>query len=95
MYGIHVNVPPGVSMLDVTFDFLATPGSTGSDMDNSTSKNLAVLEWNAVVMYPAGIPVRDIPITPSITLPAGWGFGTALTFAGQGRGDRRIAAGGQ
>ncbi len=94
MYAIHVDVPRGVSTLDVSFDFLATPGQTGSDMDESTSKNLAVLEWNAVVMYPAGIPVREIPITASIKLPAGWGFGTALSFAGQkpGTGASRPAA---
>jgi predicted metalloprotease with PDZ domain len=86
MYGVHLTVPPGVSTLDVKFDFLAVPGSTGSDMDRATSQNLAVLEWNSVIMYPAGVPVREIPITPSITLPTGWGFGTALTFAGQGPG---------
>ncbi len=87
MYGIHVDVPQGVSTLDVNFDFLVAPGSTGSDMDHSTSQNLAVLEWNAVTMYPAGVPSREIPVTPSITLPPGWGFGTALTFAGQGPGN--------
>jgi predicted metalloprotease with PDZ domain len=86
MYAVHVDVPPGVSMLDVRFDFLAVPGATGSGEDRATSKNLAVVEWNSVVMYPAGIPVREIPVTPSITLPAGWGFGTALTFAGQAPG---------
>jgi predicted metalloprotease with PDZ domain len=86
MYAVHVDVPQGVSTLDVNFDFLVSPGHTGSGDDQATSANLAVLEWNAVVMYPAGIPVRDIPITPSITLPAGWGFGTALSFAGQGSG---------
>lgn len=94
MYGIHVQVPPGVATLDVDFDFLVTPGGTGSGEDRSTSKNLAVLEWNSVILYPAGIPVRQIPITPSITLPTGWGFGTALTFAGQepGAGATRPAA---
>lgn len=83
MYGVHLTVPAGVSTLDVNFDLLTTAGSTGSDLDRSTSKNLAVLEWNGVVMYPAGIPVRDIPVTASIQLPPGWGFGTALPFLGQ------------
>lgn len=94
MYAVHVDVPQGVSMLDVAFDFLAVPGHTGADEDRATSKNLAVVEWNSVVMYPAGIPVRNIPVTPSITLPAGWGFGTALSFAGQapGTGASRPAA---
>lgn len=86
MYGVHVDVPQGVSTIQVSFDFLVAPGGTGAGEDRSTSKNLAVLEWNSVVMYPAGVPVREIPITPSITLPPGWGFGTALPFAGQGPG---------
>ena len=95
MYGVHVDVPNGVSTLDVDFDFLVAPGGTGAGEDRSTSKNLAVLEWNSVVMYPGGIPVGKIPITPSITLPEGWGFGTALTFAGQemGTGASRPASG--
>lgn len=83
MYALHVDVPSGVSTLDVDFDFLAVPGHTGSDEDDATSQNMAVVEWNSVVMYPAGVPVREIPVTPSITLPAGWGFGTALSFAGK------------
>ncbi len=79
MYGIHVDVPGGVTQLEVSFDFLAVPGSTGSDEDDATDNNMAVLEWNSVVMYPASIPVSQIPIVASVTLPAGWKSGTALT----------------
>ena len=79
MYGVHLTVPDGVTSLDVSYDFLAVPGGTGSDEDDATSANMAVLEWNSVVIYPANIPVADIPITPSITVPEGWGSGTALT----------------
>jgi predicted metalloprotease with PDZ domain len=79
MYGIHVDVPTGVSMLEVSLDLLATPGYTGSDLTGSTSVNMSVLEWNGVVMYPAHIPVKQIPITASLTVPAGWQFGSALT----------------
>ena len=81
MYGIHLTVPQGVTTLEVSFDFLAVPGSTGSGEDGATSSNIAVLEWNCVVMYPAHIPVADIAVTPSITLPEGWTSGTALTAA--------------
>jgi len=83
MYGIHVDVPPGVSRLDVSLDFLATPGDTGSDMDAATSVNMTVLEWNAVILYPAHIPVAQIPIAASLTMPAEWKFGTALSVASQ------------
>ncbi len=83
VYGIHVDVPSGVNRLDVSLDFLATPGATGSDMDGATSANMTVLEWNAVILYPAHIPVAQIPIAASLTMPPAWKFGTALTVAGQ------------
>jgi predicted metalloprotease with PDZ domain len=83
MYGIHINVPPGVTQLEVSLDFLATPGETGSDEDRATSANMTVLEWNSVVLYPAHIPVAQIPITASLTVPSDWKLGTALTVANQ------------
>ncbi|HEV2276134.1 MAG TPA: M61 family peptidase [Acidobacteriaceae bacterium] len=92
MYGIHVDVPAGVGNLDVSFDFLAVPGQTGSDEDQATSENIAVLEWNSVVMYPAHVPVAAIPITASLTLPSGWKFGTALTVERQAGADASFAS---
>jgi predicted metalloprotease with PDZ domain len=83
MYGIHVDVPSGVTQLEVSLDFLATPGDTGSDEDQATSANMTVLEWNSVVLYPAHIPVAQIPITASLTVPQDWKLGTALTVAAQ------------
>jgi predicted metalloprotease with PDZ domain len=83
MYGIHVDVPAGVTHLEVALDFLATPGATGSDEDDATSANMTVLEWNSVVMYPANVPVAQIPVTASITVPPDWKLGTALTATGQ------------
>ena len=83
MYGIHVEVPSGVTQLEVSLDFLATPGDTGSDEDQATSANMTVLEWNSVVLYPAHIPVAQIPITASLTVPQDWKLGTALTVAAQ------------
>jgi predicted metalloprotease with PDZ domain len=83
MYGIRLEVPSGVNRLEVSFDFLATPGDTGSDEDEGTSVNMTVLEWNSVVLYPAHIPVAQIPITASLTVPAGWKLGTALSVTAQ------------
>ncbi len=80
MYSYHVTVPAGVSSLEIKQDFLATP-SGGFTAGGSTSENLAVLSWNTVVLYPYSGPsmhVSDVLLTPSITMPAGWHFGTAL-----------------
>src|SRR6202020_1043875 len=39
-------------------------------------------EWEKLIASPANTPVRDIAIQPSVTVPAGWGLGTALTPTG-------------
>src|SRR3984885_5885141 len=91
MYGFHVEVPSGVSQLEVSLDFLATPGDTGSDENGATSVNMTVLEWNSVVLYPAHIPVAHIPIAASLTVPAEWKLGTALTVTGQKNLETRFA----
>jgi predicted metalloprotease with PDZ domain len=72
MYAFHVHVPDGVTTLQVSFDFLMTQD------DVMGTPDILVLNWNRVVLYPAGTPVRDLAITPSVILPAGWRFGTAL-----------------
>ena len=79
MFAFHVTVPAGASSLDVKCDFLATAAAAGFSAGASTSANLAMLSWNEVVLYPEGHPSSEINITPSVKLPAGWQYGTALT----------------
>ena len=83
MYAFHVTVPEGVSTLDVKLDFLATAPPSGFSAGASTSANLAVLSWNEVVLYPAGISPSEIMVQPAVRLPEGWQYGTALTKTGQ------------
>ena len=74
VYAFHVNPPAGV--LDVRFEYL-TP--TGADQGRVVSTpNMLNLQWNAVTLYPAGYYARRINVAPSVTLPEGWQFGTAL-----------------
>ena len=37
-----------------------------------------MLEWNSLVLYPAGYFTRRIPVEAAVTLPEGWQFATAL-----------------
>jgi predicted metalloprotease with PDZ domain len=83
MYAIRVTVPEGVTQLEVKDDFLATAGATGFSAGASTSANLAMLSWNELVLYPAGHQNdADIYVQPSVILPQGWQYGTALTKTG-------------
>ena len=78
MFTYHINVPAGTSSLHVKMDFLATAAAAGFSAGASTSANLALLSWNELLVYPGGMQSADVMVTPSITIPAGWHFGTAL-----------------
>jgi len=73
LYEYHVDVPKGVTTLHAHLDCIVTARA---------DDKIAVLEWEKLLLYPAHTPVRDIAIQPSVTVPAGWGIGTALVPAG-------------
>jgi predicted metalloprotease with PDZ domain len=75
LYEFHLTVPAGVTTLHAHLDCIVT---------ERVSQKLAVLEWEKLLMYPANTPVRDIPIQPSLKVPAGWGVGTALSPVSSG-----------
>ena len=79
MYVFHCEVPAGSTALDVSLDFLMPPSSVeGFSSASSSTSELAILNWNQVLLYPAGSPARDILYQASLTLPAGWKLGTPL-----------------
>ncbi len=83
MYAIHLDVPAGVKQLDLAFQFLS-PGDGGAfGASASSTPKLVDMEFNQVAFYPAGHYTRQITIAPSVTLPAGWKFGSALEVASQ------------
>ncbi|HEX8070694.1 MAG TPA: hypothetical protein VF546_12130 [Pyrinomonadaceae bacterium] len=86
MFAFQLNVPPGVRELEATFDFLFTTNTQGFSSGASASAQLAVISWNQILLYPMGRPAADITFAPSIRLPAGWKFDTALDVAREARG---------
>jgi len=80
MYEFHVNVPVGAETLNVSLDAITTLDSAGGG-GPAASSNLLDLNWNAVVLYPKGQRPDDVNVQPSVTLPEGWKFGTALPGA--------------
>lgn len=73
LYEFHLEIPAGVTSVHAHLDAIVT---------SRVSKQMACLEWERLMLYPARIPVKDIAIEPSITTPAGWGIGTALISTG-------------
>jgi predicted metalloprotease with PDZ domain len=69
LYEFDLDVPPGVTTLHAHLDCIVLARA---------SDKLAVLEWEKLLLYPAHKPVKEIPIQPSVTVPPGWGIGTAL-----------------
>jgi predicted metalloprotease with PDZ domain len=79
VFAFHVAVPAGVTSIDVEFQYLSpTSGKVGP---LEISDHVLMVEWNSVVLYPAGYFARQIPVTASLTLPTGWKFGSALETA--------------
>ncbi|MGB6192932.1 MAG: M61 family peptidase, partial [Terracidiphilus sp.] len=70
LYEFHVTIPAGVTTVHAHLDSIVT---------TRVSQKLAAFEWEYLLLYPAGIPVKEIPIEPSVKVPDGWGIGTALT----------------
>jgi predicted metalloprotease with PDZ domain len=83
MYAFHLDVPKGVDSIDVHLDFLlSAPGAT-IDFSASGSSKLLILMWHEVLLYPAGLRADQITFHPSLQLPPGWKFNTALPVTNQ------------
>ena len=76
VYAFHLQVPAGAKQLELEFEY-ASPLVRDQGRTTVTPDMLG-LQWNTVVLYPAGFNATRISIAPSITLPEGWEFAGAL-----------------
>lgn len=76
VHAFHVDVPPGVKQLELAFKFLS---ATEEDQGRVVvSPEIINLQWQSVSLYPSGWATRRIPVSASVTWPAGWRAATAL-----------------
>ena len=76
MYAFQVDVPAGTAALDVSFQFVsATQPDQGRVV---VTREMLNLQFEMVSLYPAGYYTRRIPVSASVTYPAGWQAATAL-----------------
>ena len=68
VYEYHLEVPAGASMLHAHLDCIYS----------RATRTTATLEWEDLMLYPAHVPVREIAIQATVTVPAHWGIGTSL-----------------
>jgi predicted metalloprotease with PDZ domain len=83
MYAFHVTVPANAQQIDVWFDSITTFDSAGGG-GPAASSNLLDLNWNTVVLYPQDTDSNAEQVAPSVKLPEGWKFATALNSSHQG-----------
>ncbi len=79
VHAFHFDVPEGATEVQVSFQFL-TPVKADVGRILVTDDMLNV-QWLQLGFYPAGYYTRRIQVEPTVTLPEGWGFGTALEKA--------------
>jgi predicted metalloprotease with PDZ domain len=76
VFAFHIDVPQGVTALDLDFQFLSAVESKEGRI--VMTQEMESLEWSSVALYPAGYFTRDIVFEPSVKFPAGWKFASAL-----------------
>ncbi|HYC66745.1 peptidase M61 [Brevundimonas sp.] len=80
-YAFHLDVPAGVTSIEVRFEWLTQPDA--SNWRVTMTPEIVNLQWEKALLYPAGYNHSRITFAPSVTLPAGWQYGTALTTTGR------------
>jgi len=79
VHAFHFDVPAGATEVQLSYQFL-TPVKADVGRVLVTDDMLNV-QWLQLGFYPAGYYTRRVQIEPSVKLPEGWGFGTALDKA--------------
>ena len=75
----HIDVPAGATEIVAEFQHLS-PINTAQGRVTMTREMLNV-QWEKMLLYPAGYSSRNITLQPSLVIPEGWSLGTALETA--------------
>jgi predicted metalloprotease with PDZ domain len=86
----HVEVPAGASAVQATLDFTSPVDKGGQGIYTggaSATDKMTILNWNTVLLYPAGSSSDELTYEATLRLPTGWKFGTPLSIASQANGE--------
>jgi predicted metalloprotease with PDZ domain len=79
MYAFHLQVPSGATQLDLSYQYLS-PVSAATGRVVMTPEIIG-LQWNTVVLYPAGYFSSAMQIKAAARVPHGWQSASALDIA--------------
>lgn len=79
VYAFKLEVPEGVSELQIEFQYLSPTAADQGRVAMTT--DLLSLQWHRLLLYPAGYDARRIQVEPQVRLPRDWRFATALQTA--------------
>jgi predicted metalloprotease with PDZ domain len=79
-FSFRIDVPLGVDLLDVRFDYLSPPKAyaDGYGRTPNVTPHLLVLPFNHFILYPRDAAADAISVKADVKLPGGWKFDGAL-----------------
>ncbi|HEY1434577.1 MAG TPA: PDZ domain-containing protein [Thermoanaerobaculia bacterium] len=78
MWRFTCEVPEGAGALDIAFDYVAPLHAS-----TTASARIAIVNWWPLLLYPEGPEDNATRFVPSLRLPSGWNYGTALPVANE------------
>lgn len=82
VFAFHIDVPAGATAIDIDLHYLAaTEAAQGRQL---TAPDMLRVQWNTMSLYPAGYFTRQIPVTATVTYPAGWTAAAGLPATAEG-----------
>ncbi|WP_427791931.1 M61 family metallopeptidase [Brevundimonas diminuta] len=88
-WAYQIEVPAGVTEVEAAFQWL-TP-IEGSQGRVTVTPEMANVQWDKTLLYPAGYYSRQITFQPTLKLPQGWNYGTGLDTVSFENGVARFA----
>ncbi len=82
MYAFQLDVPAGASELEAEFQYFSPTSKSQGRI--ATTPDMLAIQWHRLLLYPAGKPVSDLRIEPTLHLPPGWQSASSLSAATRG-----------
>jgi predicted metalloprotease with PDZ domain len=73
LYAFHVDVPPGVQTLDVSFTAILNVAE-----EASSSRNIMIGNWHRFILYQRNVDNEQYFVRASLIMPPGWDYASSL-----------------